>query len=302
MPPKKARNGRTAPTQPQAPIPSDYDTEDPSLPIPAPPKRRNSELNLLVLRRYLPALHSTISIAAFAVVYTFSPAASTWEKTGQEGTLFLCQLASEDGSPRFSVVVLNRKGLENFVVEIQDEEMVQVSEEYIMLQVEGEDGEGKVYGLWVFSEEGEVPTTLERMSGAMRECARLAEGSGVGDGEVQGEDDGYEDEDQTEDEGYEENYETAFSHDGVAQPAYEMAPPIAQPALVGPGGQRIDLLKLFSQPQPQAPSQPSAAPAFRPSPDTDFFRASKAPINPAGNGAPLQQNALLDLFKNAKRG
>ncbi|KAK6439160.1 hypothetical protein LTR95_004632 [Oleoguttula sp. CCFEE 5521] len=293
MSPMKARNGRAAAPQSHAPIPSDYDTEDPSLPLPPPPKCRNSELNLLVLRRYLPALTSIISIAAFAVVYTFSPSTSTWEKTGQEGTLFLCQLASEDGSPRFSVVVLNRKGLENFVVEIQGEDMVQVEEE---------DGEGKVYGLWVFSEEGEIPTTLERMSGAMRECARLAEGAGAVGEEMQGEEDGYEDEDQTEEEGYEENYETAFSHDGAAQPAYEMAPPVAQPALAGPGGQRIDLLKLFSQPQPQPPSQPSAAPAFRPSPDADFFRTTNAPTAPAGNGAPMQQNALLDLFKNAKRG
>ena len=47
----------------------------------------NTELNLSVLRRYLPSIRSIVSIAANAVVYTISPTTGQWEKSGVEGTL-----------------------------------------------------------------------------------------------------------------------------------------------------------------------------------------------------------------------
>ncbi|KAF3356932.1 Ankyrin repeat protein nuc-2 [Verticillium dahliae VDG1] len=69
------------------PVTSDYDSDAPThalldqnaaapAPNPALLNRTNTDLNLAVLRRHMPAIHSILSIAANAVVYTFAPATS----------------------------------------------------------------------------------------------------------------------------------------------------------------------------------------------------------------------------------
>ncbi|KEQ63772.1 PH domain-like protein, partial [Aureobasidium melanogenum CBS 110374] len=115
--------------------------------------RTNEELNLSVLQRHDPSVHQILSVAPFAVVYTFNPASSSWEKQGTEGTLFVCSLLPPVGGPqveRYSCIVLNRRGLENFSSELFSAESVQVTDDYVILQVEGEDGSANIYGLWIF--------------------------------------------------------------------------------------------------------------------------------------------------------
>ncbi len=97
MPPKR----RTHPSQKSAPKPildSDLepDTDAPTEPLTLapPPSRSNTELNLTVLRRYVPSITQILSIAPFAVLYTFLPETQIWERCGVEGTLFICQLAN----------------------------------------------------------------------------------------------------------------------------------------------------------------------------------------------------------------
>ncbi|KAG9582232.1 PH domain-like protein, partial [Aureobasidium melanogenum] len=191
MPPKH-RNNRNSHPRPAAHhhhVPSDYDTDTAyatdamtSLPQAAPiPARTNEELNLSVLQRHDPSVHQILSVAPFAVVYIFNPASSSWEKQGTEGTLFVCSLLPPVGGPqieRYSCIVLNRRGLENFSSELFSAESVQVTDDYVILQVEGEDGSANIYGLWIFAEEG-GSTVQTRVVNALiiQECAKRAEDS-----------------------------------------------------------------------------------------------------------------------------
>ncbi|KAL4967539.1 Dcp1 family protein [Aspergillus stella-maris] len=149
------------------------------------PPRTNEELNLSVLQRHNPAVRSIQSIAPFAVVYTFSPTTRQWEKTGVEGTLFVCQLeAGGLGEERYSVFVLNRRGLNNFDLPLTDGENVEITEEYIILKSDlNPDSSStratsdiRIYGLWVFSEPPPSSTAETRNINAqvIRECASIA--------------------------------------------------------------------------------------------------------------------------------
>jgi hypothetical protein len=131
------------------------------------PHRTNTELNLSVLRRYLPSIRSIVSIAANAVVYNISPAQS-WEKSGVEGTLFVCEqepaVVSGHPVPRACVFVLNRRGLDNLVVELCHASVCEVAGEFIIFNVENnprvvgsnadpESGDDtRVIGIWIHAD------------------------------------------------------------------------------------------------------------------------------------------------------
>jgi hypothetical protein len=140
MPQKARARGQGAP-QPQ---PSDYETD---FDAPPPPPRSNEELNLSVLRRHYPSIVSIAHVAPYAVLYAFNLDTSLWEKIGIEGTLFVCELTeTPGGAERYSVVILNRRGLENFEMELSSEAEMEITDEYVILQGD------QVYGLWIFSE------------------------------------------------------------------------------------------------------------------------------------------------------
>ncbi|RAL14200.1 Dcp1 family protein [Aspergillus homomorphus CBS 101889] len=173
---------------------------------PLPPLRTNEDLNLAVLRRHNPAITSILSLAQYAVVYIFSPATRQWEKSSVEGTLFVCQLAQGPlGEERYSVFVLNRRGLNNFDLLLTDGDNVEITEEYIILKSDhapeglghvagapppqqqqvnptgtGASAAGKspgsdirIYGLWIYSEPPPNSTAETRNINAqmIRECA-----------------------------------------------------------------------------------------------------------------------------------
>ncbi|KFY37153.1 hypothetical protein V494_04881 [Pseudogymnoascus sp. VKM F-4513 (FW-928)] len=160
--PKQRARRHNPPNHHQA---SDNDSDMPThLP---PPTRTNTDLNLSVLRRYFPSTRTILSIAANAVVYAFSASTGQWEKSGIEGALFVCE--TETG---FVVVVLNRHGLENLVLDVKEVRDVEVTSEFLILRVPGE-GEGeKVMGLWIH---GDRDDTREKNAGAEREAAFVAD-------------------------------------------------------------------------------------------------------------------------------
>ncbi|OCK87112.1 PH domain-like protein, partial [Cenococcum geophilum 1.58] len=160
------------------PQPSDYETDAPNLDILPPPPRSNTELNLSVIQRHNPSVRSILSIAPYAVVYLFSPAAQAWEKCGIEGTLFVCQLTqSSIGADRYAVTILNRRGLDSFTTELLSGDDVENTEEYVILQVGAEDGTPQIYGLWIFSEPPPSSTANTRTINAqiIQDCAIQAE-------------------------------------------------------------------------------------------------------------------------------
>ena len=311
--PSKKKNTRAAQLQPQAQpaqsAQSDYDTDTANMTDAAPvsmappPARTNTELNLLVLRRYVPEVERIISIAPFAVVYLFSTETQQWEKSGTEGTLFVCQLSGAP-YPRYNVVILNRKSLDNFIAELASGDDVEITDQYVILQVMAENGVPNIYGLWIFDDEN-APNMRETVANSIEECAIRAEHARAA---TNGDD---EDEEEDMD-------PPSHQLDGIAGPNVDVDASPAPPKQTT--GQPIDLVSLFNKPSTPAqqpmPKQNQAAnqqahPNYMAQPiqfastsDTDFFRSSHSPaIAPQQTTrAPPQQNALLDLFKSAKKG
>ncbi|KAL9601422.1 MAG: hypothetical protein Q9179_002878 [Wetmoreana sp. 5 TL-2023] len=160
------------------PQPSEYDSDRPIPPaeiLSTPPfQRTNTELNLSVLQRHLPSTTHIVSIAPYAVVYTFTPTAQNWEKSGIEGTLFVCQQSPSRNVERFSVVVLNRKGLNDFVCPLSED--VDFESGYIILRSTDADGGDNIWGLWIFEEQDGTSTAGLREVNAkiIQDCALRA--------------------------------------------------------------------------------------------------------------------------------
>lgn len=160
--------------------------ETSSVAVLPPPTRSNEDLNFTVVRRHNPSVTSILSLAPFAVVYIFSATTQLWEKTGIEGTLFVCQLTKgELGEERYSVMVLNRRGMDNFEARLLSGDDVELTDEYVILKVDGfqkgregtiRSADGRtsmIYGLWIFSEPAPSSTAETRTLNAqiIKECA-----------------------------------------------------------------------------------------------------------------------------------
>ena len=173
------------------PQPSDNELEY-SLPT-NPPTVTDDDLNLSVLRRHLPSTTSIAFLAPYAVIYIYSTATNGWEKNGIEGTLFVVELQNE----KYAVLVLNRRGLNNFTLPLKSAEDVEITQEYVILEgIEGDGlrsgnvGEKKVYGIWIFEEEqGSTRGVREACGRCIVECAEKAgkdHGIGVMGGQANG--------------------------------------------------------------------------------------------------------------------
>lgn len=160
-------------------------------------------LQLRVLQNHNPLTDSIICIAPLVVVYTFSLETETWAKANIEGTLFVTELLPSTlnpSQPRYSLVVLNQRNLQNFTYSIKKAEHVELADEdFISLTEMHDHGRGDtvmhdhgrgdtvktIWGLWVFSDPaaGEGETRMaEIMARVMGECAEKMElGAWAGD-------------------------------------------------------------------------------------------------------------------------
>ncbi|KAK5996150.1 mRNA-decapping enzyme subunit 1-like protein [Cladobotryum mycophilum] len=114
--------------------------------------------------RYLPSISRILSIAANAVIYTFDSNTEGWEKSGIEGTMFVCAqmpLPNDvNNRPRACVFVLNRRGLDNVIVDLARVSHVEIMGELVIIKAEGDWGEGeKVLGVWIHNDEEETRAT-----------------------------------------------------------------------------------------------------------------------------------------------
>ncbi|KHN97283.1 Dcp1-like decapping [Metarhizium album ARSEF 1941] len=164
--------------QPSNRIPavSDYESDAAALhaAYAPPPPRTNTELNLSVLQRYLPSIQAILAIAANAVIYTFDSETASWDKSGIEGTMFVCAQSAlpESHRPRACVFVLNRRSLDNLVVDLARVSDVEIAGELVILRVEGSWDEGdKVIGLWIHNDRDE---TREISGATIQESWKLA--------------------------------------------------------------------------------------------------------------------------------
>ena len=166
----------------QVPQASDYESDNPAyvpdLPLPRPPETRTiDELNLTVLQRHNHEVSSILSIAPYAVIYEFNAQPEpTWNKAGIEGSLFICQLTPgpQLGEDRYSAIVLNRRGLENFEAELReaDNTGVEITDDYVIVSLM-EEGIQKIFGIFIFSEGPGSSTEKTRTLNAelMKQCA-----------------------------------------------------------------------------------------------------------------------------------
>ena len=246
--------------------------------------RSDHELNLAVLKRHDPNIISLQHVSPYAVVYVFNSISQEWEKSGIEGTAFVCGLAPNGQcDQRFSVVVLNRRGLDNFNIEVRSSSEVEVIDEYIILQSE-EGGQLQVYGLWVYSEPPPSSTAHHRdlTAAKIQECASKAEMSRklILERDLNG----YEAE--MEEEALPMARQLSSRQNSLQPRTHEN---------VFHGG-----MEPPSQPQPQP--QPSTF--FAVSADTDFFRSSRRhgppPAQQEHTASPTQgRSTLLDLFRSS---
>lgn len=288
------------------PQPSDYESDAAYLSdlpsAPPPPDRTNEELNLSVLRRHNPHITSILSVAPYAVVYLFSATTESWEKSGIEGTLFVCQLLPGDiGEDRYGVMILNRRGLENFDTELSEGGDVEITEDYVILQVTDEEGK-KIYGLWIFSEPPPSSTSETRTinAGIIKECAVQAGISRKAAEERSAE---------VQQSGTYGHYQEPTEEEEVGN-GFPMAHQLSLREMFGQQREMDDgwSVKVHSPPtktvQPQT-VQPQ--PMFVPSSDTEFFRTGRfGPQQQQPVSMPGQQDGgrdvLGELFRKAGLG
>ena len=260
--------------------PSDYES-DGNFISDVPPshtQRTDEELNLSVLRRHNLDVVSLEYVAPYAVVYQFSPDTQQWEKSGIEGTAFVCGLQATYVSPeRFEVTVLNRRGLENFKHELLCATDVEVTEEYIILN-STEDGQPKIYGLWVFSEPPPSSTSHHRIDIAQKiqECAERVETV--------------------------RRLKEEQDRNGHAGQTNNNVPMERQPSLKELFGQHRKEDDAWSV-RSHSPQRPSTL--FATSADTDFFRSTQRHVQSHSPAVSAQSNGqgkdvLSGLFRKAE--
>lgn len=316
--PSKRKPSRTAQLQPQ-PAPSDYDTDNANLTdnqhllaasIPAPPVRSINELNLLVLQRWYPEVTHIIAIAPYAVIYNLNRAVGEWEKGETEGSMFVCQLTQEPYE-RYRIIILNRKSVENFTLDLVSSENVSFQSGFIIAQTTEDDATG----IWIYSDGRTTPTTAEVTWNVIESCAKRVEQFAVHDRGISDETGDHEDI-------YESGVDAVAEDDTLQNVSQQVLPPV-----MAASGERLDLAALFAKPRDQQQAVPDSNQSFvQPdffsigqvpitarsnghsshfpaTADTDFFRTTSTPADPQPShaGPVAQQNALLDLFKSARK-
>lgn len=274
-----------------------------------PQKRTTAEINFSVLSKYVSGLHSIIDIAPFTVLYTFSTETRQWEKCGIEGSLFVCQTWRDDYQG-FSVVILNRKSLNNFIIDITGTNQVELTEQYVILQGV-EDGAPQIYGVWIFSEEGSEPSTKDRVGDIIQRCAVAVED----EEELVAEDSEHEEEPDLEPEQYTapvQQHGQPLDLNSLFQPPQVQQQPYITAQQAPQAAHQLDLLKLFGPPQvqlgqhaprhvPQIPQQYVAQPPY---PQMQQYGSPAPQHHTQAAMAPLgsSQHQLLDLFRNGNTG
>lgn len=149
--PRRAQRQKRPQTQSSsanyAPQPSGDDSEAPFV---IAPTRKNTDLNLTVLKRHHPSITTILSIASSAVIYNFSPVEHQWDKAEVDGTMFVCQRtpSPSSGRDRYCLVVLNKRSLENLIVDMADVRDVEITAEFLIL-IWGEHGKEKTQGIFI---------------------------------------------------------------------------------------------------------------------------------------------------------
>ncbi|KAF1822727.1 PH domain-like protein [Dissoconium aciculare CBS 342.82] len=325
MPSHNRKVSRQVHLQSAPPGQSDYDTDTANLTdnqyhvdmaVHAQPQRSAEELNMLVLRRWYPEVEYILAIAPFATLYTFAPDSQQWNKCETEGVLFVVQLEAQAGYPRYRLIILNRKSMVNFELDLVSMDNIEITTEYVIVQVPDEEGTPQIFGIWIFSDKSQVPDMREVIAATIVDCANRAEEHTQHAAEL----DGYPIYDSSEG-----AYQQSGNHQQQVQ--HQQMPQQPQPQhSQSQFGQQIDLSRLFTKPQApvemeaqrfldtQTPTQsgpnmhaynssalPHAHPASHDPNQGGAMWQPQQPMSSQFENPPQAHNLLLDLFKNASK-
>ncbi|KAF2744442.1 PH domain-like protein [Sporormia fimetaria CBS 119925] len=135
-----------------------------------------TELNNKVLRRHYPEVRTIRHITKFAKLYVMKEGSEVWDTApdgGVEGSLFVCELEPlPTCTERFALVILNRRGLNNFHWEITcSEDDIAVEGNVINIRAESVQ---KIFGLWIWEHNKEA---VHNAAEELLDCAYRAEQS-----------------------------------------------------------------------------------------------------------------------------
>ena len=177
---------------------------------------------------------------------------------------------------KYSAFVLNRRGLNNFTLDLRSTAQIEPDGEFIVLQSVDGEGELEVYGLWIWAEPESLVNAREDTARALQECASKAESVEKGVAEV------------------------LRSQDLAQEHPQEL-------------GRQISMRDLFRKPSDRTSSvvpklsESTASSRFALSADTEFFRSAKIHIpqtsTTAAKTEPLavqDDDVLGNLFRNAE--
>lgn len=143
--------------------------------------RTEGQMNLDVLRRYLPSVRHILHVSPQVVVYT-TPDRRGWEKSDIEGPMFVCMqdpLPEDPGQrKRACVIILSRKNLQNLTFDLARVSDMEVNDgsNLLFLQVEAswEGQESQVFGLFFHEDEENTRSMAIAMIEETRKVAREA--------------------------------------------------------------------------------------------------------------------------------
>lgn len=105
--------------------------------------------NLSVLSGIDKSIVEIVSDVSHIAVYEFD---STWKRYNVEGACFVVRRKSPTDIPSFCVIVLNKQGLENFILDLSDCKKVKMQDRFIMLKVTMKK-KPMIFGLWMHSDD-----------------------------------------------------------------------------------------------------------------------------------------------------
>jgi hypothetical protein len=116
----------------------------------------------IFLSQVNPDIENIVVESTNVAVYQFDTANTKWNRVGVEGGAFVVQASSE---PRWSFIILNRAGPDNFVLDISSLIKVKLQPPYLMLRC-STNGAPCIYGLW-FHDSGERDVFVVQMDKCM---------------------------------------------------------------------------------------------------------------------------------------
>lgn len=108
-------------------------------------RKAAEQININVLKRLDPQVEELLATAAHVALYNFDVPTRRWTRKDVEGSLFLVK---RRGSPRFQIVILNKKSADNYVEDVGGGFQCELNPPYLLYR----NKVGEVVGIWFYEE------------------------------------------------------------------------------------------------------------------------------------------------------